>query len=32
MENEIRLGYNYRVQCKKGVEKMARRTKKHKKS
>ena len=32
MENEIRLGYNYRRQCKKGVEKMARRTKKRNQS
>ena len=32
MENQIRLGYNYRRQPKKGVTKMARRTKKRKQS
>ena len=32
MENEIRLGYNYKRQWKKGVEKMVSRTKKRKQS
>ena len=32
MENEIRLEYNYRRQCKKGVDKLASRTKKRKQS